>query len=137
LCTPLLTMIQRTLSAHSLAQMSFFLDHLEKKWIIKKRNDAYILKKKDGSKCTYTSAYLGSILLIARPNDFELKQVQLLTFLHNALEGGWNIKKQSNPSDSSNHFVFIKKHNGQYKMYEDDEYLTQFMKNNLSLEDVG
>ena len=64
----------------------------------------------------------------------ELKQIQLMTFLHNALEGGWNIKKQSSTCDTSNNYVFAKKHNGQYKLYEDDEYLTQFMKNNLSLE---
>ena len=64
----------------------------------------------------------------------EIKRIQLLTFLYNALEGGWNIKKQSNPFNTCNNYVFVKKHNGQYKMYEDDEYLTQFMKNNLSLE---
>ena len=66
--------------------------------------------------------------------DQELKQIQLMTFLHNAMEGGWNIKKQTNASNACNNYVFTKKHNGQYKMYEDDEYLTQFMKNNLSLE---
>jgi hypothetical protein len=53
-----------------------------------------------------------------------------MTFLHNALEGGGNIKKYS----TSNNDVFVKKLNGAYKMYEDDEYLTQFMKKNLSLQ---
>lgn len=129
-------MIQRTLSAETLAQMSFLLKHLEKKWSIKKRKNVYILKNTNGAKCTYTSAYLGSILIALNELDVEVKRVQLLTFLHNALEGGWNIKKQSNQSDASNHFVFVKKHNGQYKMYEDDEYLTQFIKNNLRLDDA-
>lgn len=85
----------------------------------------------DGSRLTYTSAYLTRLITPAAFQAHELKQIQLMTFLHNALEGGWNIKKQSN---ASNNYVFVKNHNGQYKMYEDDEYLTQFMKRNLSLE---
>ena len=135
--------IQSALSEHALAQMSFFIKHLEQKWSIKKRNDVYVLKQRDGSKLTYTSGYLanalalGSIKVIAASADKDaIKRTQLLTFLHNALEGGWNIKKESksNRSKTSNNYVFVKKNNGQYKMYEDDEYLTQFMKNNLSLE---
>jgi len=123
--------------------MSFFFKYLEQRWSIKKRNNVYILKQMDGSKLTYTSAYLARLMNPMAFQMHELKQIQLMTFLHNALEGGWNIKKQSNPSNPSNpsntsnpsnNYVFAKKHNGQYKMYEDDEYLTQFMKHNLSLE---
>lgn len=122
---------QTALPEQVLTQMSFFFKLLEQKWSIKKRNDTYILKHKDGSKMTYAQVYLAR--LVSAPVH-EIKRIQLLTFLHNALEGGWNIKKQSNPSNTCNNYVFVKKHNGQYKMYEDDEYLTQFMKNNLSLE---
>lgn len=122
---------QTALPEQVLTQMSFFFKMLEQKWSIKKRNDAYILKHKDGSKMTYAHVYLARL---ASTPVHEIKRIQLLIFLHNALEGGWNIKKQSNPSNTSNNYVFVKKHNGQYKMYEDDEYLTQFMKNNLSLE---
>ena len=132
------TLIQPALSEHALAQMSFFFKHLEQKWSIKKCNDVYVLKQRDGSKLTCTPAYLANVLSMAsKPNMVEINEVkrtQLLTFLHNALEGGWNIKKQFNASNTCNNYVFVKKHNGQYKMYEDDEYLTQFMKNNLSLE---
>lgn len=139
------TLIQQALSEHTLAQMSFFFKHLEQKWSIKKRNDVYVLKQKDedgGSKLTYTLAHLANVLAVVSKTKSEtysdamneLKRTQLLTFLHNALEGGWNIKKQFNASNTSNNYVFVKKHNGHYKMYEDDEYLTQFMKNNLSLE---
>ena len=140
------TLIQPALSDHALAQMSFFFKHLEQKWSIKKRNNVYVLKQRDGSKLTYTHEYLANVLASASKTNpdahpdahpdamNELKRTQLLTFLHNALEGGWNIKKQFNVSNTSNNYVFVKKHNGQYKMYEDDEYLTQFMKNNLSLE---
>ncbi len=93
-----------------------------------------MLKQKNGSKLTYTSECLTRLLMNhATAPSQELKQIQLMTFLHNALEGGWNIKKYS----TSNNYVFVKKHNGEYKMYEDDEYLTQFMKNNLSLESAS
>lgn len=132
---------QHPLSTHELDQMSFFFRHLEQKWSIKKRNNVYVLKQRDGSRCTYTTAYLDNVLAIESSNanasnvsnadSNNIKRIQLLTFLHNALEGGWNIKKQST---MSNNYVFVKKHNGKYKMYEDDEYLTQFMKNNLRLE---
>jgi hypothetical protein len=129
--------IQSSLSEDALVQMSFFFKLLEQRWSIKKRNNVYILKQRGGAKLTYTSEYLTMVMNHATAfPDQELKQIQLMTFLHNALEGGWNIKKYSTSNESSacNNYVFAKKHNGQYKMYEDDEYLTQFMKNNLSLE---
>ena len=133
---------QKAMSTHELDQMSFFFRHLEQKWSIKKRNNVYVLKQRDGSRCTYTPAYLSNVLAIessntskvsnaSDPDTNNIKRIQLLTFLHNALEDGWNIKKQST---MSNNYVFVKKHNGKYKMYEDDEFLTQFMKNNLRLE---
>ena len=143
---------QVALSEDELAKMSFFFKHLEQKWCIKKRKNTYVLKKKDGGKLTYTSAYLANNCTMNDGVGSEfIKRTQLLTFLHNALEDGWNIKKKtnpiaantaspsnpskpSNPSSASSNYVFIKKHNGQYKMYEDDEYLTQFMKKNLSLQ---
>jgi hypothetical protein len=137
-----MSMIQSALSDDELAKMSFFFKHLEQKWCIKKRKNTYVLKNKDGGKLTYTSAYLANTCTGAG-SEF-IKRTQLLTFLHNALEDGWNIKKKtkpitstsspSSPSSPSSNYVFIKKHNGEYKMYEDDEYLTQFMKRNLSLQ---
>ena len=125
---------QEALSHAELAQMSFLWKYLEDRWSIKKRNDAYILKQANGSKSkmTCTSSYLDACVL--SHENLEIKQIQLLTFLHNALDNGWNIKKHFNPSNTCNNYVFVKRHNGQYKMYEDDEFLTQFMKNNLSLE---
>jgi len=138
---------QAPLSEDELAKMSFFFKHLEQKWCIKKRKNAYVLKKKDGTKLTYTSAYLANNCAMNDVAGSEfIKRTQLLTFLHNALEDGWNIKKKTNlhafgtptatatATSTSSNYVFIKKHNGQYKMYEDDEYLTQFMKKNLSLQ---
>lgn len=113
--------------------MSFLLKHLEQKWGIKKRNDAYILKQSNGSKMIYTSSYLDTHLTLnsIHHDSIEIKQIQLMTFLHNALEDGWNIKKHA---DAPNKYVFMKKHNGHCEIYEDDEYLTQFIKNNLRLQ---
>lgn len=129
---------QRALPYNELAQMSFLLKHLEQKWSIKKRNNSYILKKVNGSKMTYTSSYLDTYLTapLTATHSLEIKQIQLLTFLHNALEDGWNIKKhdkQANVNDP-NKYVFIKKHNGQCEIYEDDEYLTKFIKSKLQLQ---
>lgn len=115
------------LSNTILTQMSFLLKHLEERWSIKKRNHVYILKQMNGCKMSYASSYLDANPTFAS-QEFELKQIQLLTFLHNALEDGWNIKKHSH---TPNKFTFMKKHNGECKVYEHDEYLTTFIKNNL------
>ena len=123
---------QNALLKTELAQMSFLCKHLEQKWGIKKRNDVYILKQAaSGSKMSYTAAYLDAHALNSSHHSIDIKQTQLLTFLHNALEDGWNIKKHS---DAPNKYVFMKKHNGHCEIYEDDEYLTQFIKNNLRLQ---
>lgn len=84
-----------------------------------------------GSKKSYTSSYLDARKVALAAEELELKQIQLLTFLHNALEDGWNIKKHSR---TSNKFTFMKKHNGECKVYEDHEYLTQFVKTNLCMD---
>ena len=123
---------QSALLKTELAQMSFLLKHLEQKWGIKKRNNVYILKQPaSGSKLMYTASYLDVHALNSSHHSIDIKQIQLLTFLHNALEDGWNIKKHS---DAPNKYVFVKKHNGHCEIYEDDEYLTQFIKNNLRLQ---
>lgn len=121
------------LSDSALNQMCFLLQHLEERWSIKKRKHVYILKQMNGSgsKKSYTSSYLDARKVALTAEELELKQIQLLTFLHNALEDGWNIKKNSH---TPNKFTFMKKHNGECKVYEDDEYLTQFMKHNLRMD---
>ena len=80
---------------------------------------------------TYAPSYLDACMPMT---PREIKQVQLLTFLHNALNDGWNIKKHDAKANDPNKYVFIKKHHGRREIYEDDEYLTHFIKANLSLE---
>jgi hypothetical protein len=124
---------QEALHNNELAQMSFLLKYLEDKWSIKKRNDAYILKQSNGSKMTCTSSYLDACLnpCLKSHENIEIKQIQLLTFLHNALDDGWNIKKHLRDPHK---YVFMKTHNGHCEIYEDDEYLTRFIKGNLRLQ---
>jgi hypothetical protein len=121
------------LSDAALIQMSFLLQHLEERWSLKKRNHVYMMKQLNGSgaKLIYTTSYLDAHLTAYAAPPSSLKQIQLLTFLHNALDDGWNIKKHSH---TPNKFTFMKRHNGECKVYEDDEYLTQFMKTNLRME---
>jgi len=125
---------QEALSHAELAQMSFLWKYLEDRWSIKKRNDAYVLKQADGSKSkmTCTSSYLDACILTPGSHEnLEIKQIQLLTFLHNALDNGWNIKKHARDPHT---YVFMKTHNGHREIYEDDEYLTRFIKGNLRLQ---
>lgn len=121
------------LSDSALIQMSFLLQHLEERWSLKKRKHTYIMKRMNGSgsKKSYTSSYLDAHLSALAAPPSSLKQIQLLTFLHNALEDGWNIKKHSH---APNKFTFMKRHNGECTVYEDDEYLTRFIKANLRME---
>ena len=119
---------QRALPEPELAQMVFLLQHLDTKGTVKKRNNAYILKHANGAKMTYAPAYLETCMSMT---PCEIKQVQVLTFLHNALNDGWNIKKHG---ATANKYVFIKKHHGRREMYADDEYLTRFIKTSLNLE---
>jgi hypothetical protein len=123
---------QEALPNTELAQMSFLLKYLEDRWSIKKRKDAYILKQANGSKMTCTSSYLDTCLTTVNPKrELEMNQIQLLTFLHNALDDGWNIKKHVRDPHK---YVFMKTHNGHCEIYEDDEYLTRFIKGNLRLQ---
>jgi len=122
------------LSDAALIQMSFLLQHLEERWSLKKRNHVYMMKQLNGAgfKKSYTSSYLDAHLTAyAAAPPSSLKQIQLLTFLHNALDDGWNIKKHSH---TPNKFTFMKRHNGECTVYEDDEYLTQFIKTNIRME---
>lgn len=121
------------LSDSALIQMSFLLQHLEERWSLKKRKHTYIMKRMNGSgsKKSYTSSYLDAHLSALAAPPSSLKQIHLLTFLHNALEDGWNIKKHSH---APNKFTFMKRHNGECTVYEDDEYLTRFIKANLRIE---
>ena len=56
--------------------------------------------------------------------------VQKMTFLYNALENGWTIKKRNNL------YVFTKNHEGKKEVLLDD-YLKRFMLDNLDISKIN
>tara|TARA_Y100000996_G_scaffold177470_1_gene138355 strand:- start:14 stop:211 length:198 start_codon:yes stop_codon:yes gene_type:complete len=60
-------------------------------------------------------------------NDISDINLQKMRLVYNALENGWVVKKNK---DS---FIFTKKHEGKREIFSDN-YLLQFMKENLKLE---
>ena len=71
------------------------------------------------------------IEMICSVNDIELdnKLLKKMMFLYNAIEQGWNIKKKGNV------YIFIKKHGGDRK-YFDDNYLSTFMEESTNIESI-
>jgi hypothetical protein len=53
-------------------------------------------------------------------------QFQKMTFLYNALNEGWSIKKDGNK------YIFTKKHENKKEIF-DESYLLQFMKSNFDM----
>ena len=53
-------------------------------------------------------------------------QLQKMSFLYNALNSGWSIKKQKDK------YIFSKKHEGKKEVYL-DTYLQKFIESNLNL----
>ena len=60
------------------------------------------------------------------PSDLnvDLVQLQKMTFIYNALETGWTVKK------IDNQYIFYKKHEGKKEVYL-DTYLQNFIESNL------
>ena len=52
-------------------------------------------------------------------------ELQKMSFLHNALNSGWSIKKQEDK------YIFSKKHEGKKEVYL-DTYLQKFIESNLN-----
>ena len=52
--------------------------------------------------------------------------LQKMTFLYNALEDGWEIKKEDD------RYIFIKKHEGKKEVFSDN-YLRRFIEQNFDI----
>jgi hypothetical protein len=52
--------------------------------------------------------------------------LQKMTFLYNALEDGWEIKK------NENNYIFVKKHEGKKEVFT-DVFLRRFIENNFDI----
>ena len=57
-------------------------------------------------------------------SNIDNNTLKILIFIHNALEKGWEIKKNENK------YVFKKKHNNNEEMYT-EKYLDEFIMTNL------
>jgi hypothetical protein len=55
------------------------------------------------------------------------ENLQKMAFIYNALEDGWEIKKNGEK------YIFIKKHNGK-KEYIHENYLNRFIEQNFNIE---
>jgi hypothetical protein len=57
--------------------------------------------------------------------NFDLVQLQKLSFIYNAIESGWSVKKREN------NYIFSKKHEGKKEVYL-DTYLQKFIESNFT-----
>lgn len=57
--------------------------------------------------------------------DENVKKMQVMNFIYNALENGWEVKKRDTTS-----YVFRKKHNGEQKIFMEN-YLEKFICTNF------
>ena len=57
--------------------------------------------------------------------NIDFIQLQKMSFLYNALNSGWSIKKQEDK------YIFSKKHEGKKEVYL-DTYLNNFIESNLN-----
>ena len=64
-------------------------------------------------------------------NEYELDVIKLqkMAFLYNALEKGWNVSKKNDL------YIFKKNHEGKKEVFLDN-YLKQFIGENLELDDI-
>lgn len=58
--------------------------------------------------------------------DINYLTLQKMTFLYNALEDGWEIKKNENK------YIFVKKHEGKKEVFS-DSYLRRFIEQNFNI----
>ena len=69
---------------------------------------------------------------IQLPEKLEINNLilQKMAFIYNALENGWDIKKNGEK------YIFLKHHEGKKEVYL-DSYLRQFLETNISINNVS
>jgi hypothetical protein len=70
-------------------------------------------------------------ICINTPKTFEIDYITLqkMTFIFNAIESGWEVKRNENT------YVFTKKHQGKKEIYN-DSFLKSFIKANLNVKNI-
>jgi hypothetical protein len=61
--------------------------------------------------------------------NIDLVKLQQLSFIYNAINAGWSVKKRENK------YIFSKKHEGKKEVYL-ETYLQKFVEANLNLKNV-
>jgi hypothetical protein len=61
--------------------------------------------------------------------NIDLIQLQKLSFIYNAIDAGWSVKKRENK------YIFSKKHEGKKEVYL-ETYLRKFIESNLKINGV-
>ena len=71
-------------------------------------------------------------ICIDTPKTFEIDYITLqkMTFLYNAIESGWEVKRKENT------YVFTKKHQGKKEIYN-DSYLKTFIQANMNVKNIN
>lgn len=71
-------------------------------------------------------------ICINTPKHFEIDYLTLqkMTFLYNAIEMGWKVKRKDNS------YVFTKKHKGKREIYN-DSFLKSFIKSNMNVKNIN
>ena len=62
--------------------------------------------------------------------DINYLTLQKMNFLYNALEDGWEIKKNDNK------YIFVKKHEGKKEIFSDN-YLRRFIEQNFDIDKLN
>lgn len=61
--------------------------------------------------------------------EVDFIKLQKMAFIYNAIESGWSVNKNEDK------YVFNKKHEGKKEVFL-DSYLQEFLKNNITLEQL-
>ena len=61
--------------------------------------------------------------------NIDLIKLQQLSFIYNAIDAGWSVKKRDNK------YIFSKKHEGKKEVYL-ETYLQKFVEDNLNLKKI-
>jgi len=61
--------------------------------------------------------------------NIDLIKLQQLSFIYNAIDAGWSVKKRENK------YIFSKKHEGKKEVYL-ETYLQKFVEANLNLKNI-
>ena len=100
--------------------MFYLNNYLENNWKIQKKQNCYVLKKKD------SKIYIDEAFQMPFSADICEKDKYIFCFLYNSLNNGWSMKK------NKDEYIFIKSHQGKKEIFSNN-YIHTFLKENFKL----